>query len=159
MATGKIISPTIGDTRKKEDFKKHIENTIKTAPDATWIIIADQLNTHKSESLVRYIAQACGLQDDLGIKGEEGILKTMKTRAAFLTKVSHRIRFIYTPKHASWLNQIEIWFSILVSRLLKRLSTTSTDILKQKILSFINYFNTSMAKAFKWTYKGKVLHV
>ena len=159
VATGKIISPTIGDTRTEEDFVEHIKNTVKTAPDALWIFITDQLNTHKSESLVRFISEACELKDSLGIKGQDGILETMETRAAFLGDTSHRIRFIYTPKHASWLNQVEIWFSILVKRLLKRLSTTSTDTLKQKIFDFIDYFNTSMAKAFKWTYKGKVLHV
>ena len=43
----------------------------------------------------------------------------MKTRADFLIDESHRVRFVYTPVHASWLNQIECWFSILVRRLLK----------------------------------------
>ena len=57
------------------------------------------------------------------------------------------------------LNQIEIWFSILVRKLLKRASFTSVDHLKNKILNFIDYFNKTMAKPFKWTYKGKVLAI
>jgi len=159
VATGKIISSTIGDTRTEEDFANHITNLIQTDPSAKWIIIADQLNTHQSESLVKFVAKKCELQDDLGIKGKNGILKSMESRAAFLSDTTHRIQFVYTPKHASWLNQIEIWFSILSRRLLKRLSTKSTEELKQKISAFIDYFNDTMAKAFKWTYKGKVLSI
>jgi len=158
VATGKMITPTIGNTRTEEDFRNHIYNSIQTAPQAKWIFIVDQLNTHQSESLVRLVAKECELKNDLGIKGEEGILESMETRAIFLSDPSHRIQFVYTPKHASWLNQIEIWFSILSNRLLKRLSTTSTDELKQKITNFIEFFNDRMARVFKWTYKGKVLH-
>lgn len=158
VATGKILSPTIQETRTEEDFEKHIKETINSDPEATWVFVVDQLNTHKSESLVMLVATLCGLTNiDLGIKGKKGILKNMETRKVFLSKPEHRIRFIYTPKHASWLNQIEIWFSILVRRLLTRLSVKSTTELKEKVLDFINYFNRTMAKPFKWTYRGRVL--
>ena len=82
----------------------------------------DQLNTHKSSSLVDFVAEACGIEDDLGEKGKSEIHKDIESRALFLADKNHRIRFMYTPKHASWLNQIEVWFSILSRKLLKRLS-------------------------------------
>ena len=81
----------------------------------------------------------------------------MKTRQEFLSDLSHRIRFVYTPKHSSWLNQIEIWLSILVRKLLKRGSFTSVADLQAKVLAFIEYYNRTMAKPFKWTYQGKPL--
>lgn len=157
VATGKIIAPTIGDTRTEDDFVQHIKNTIDTDPDAKWVFIADNLNTHQSEGLVKLVAERLELANDLGIKGKMGILQNMASRSEFLSDASHRIQFVYTPKHASWLNQIEIWFGILTNRLLKRLSSKSTDDLKDKILSFVTYFNDTMAKAFKWTYRGRVL--
>lgn len=137
VATGKIVSPSIGDTRTEVDFLQHIKNTINEAPESNWIIILDQLNTHKSASLVEFVAQACQLDIDLGEKGKSGILKNMETRAEFLSDKYHRIRFFYTPKHASWLNQVEVLFSILSARLLKRLSVESTEALKKKVMSLM----------------------
>ena len=128
-------------------------------PEASWIFIVDQLNTHQSESLVRLVANLCEIKQDLGVKGKSGILKSMKTRAQFLQDQTHRIRFVYTPKHASWLNQIECWFSILVRRLLKRASFTSIQDLMQRIRQFIDFFNKTVAKPFKWTYTGRPLNV
>jgi transposase len=159
VATGRIIAPSIGPTRTEKDFVAHIRQTIATDPDATWIFIADQLNTHKSEGLVHLVAELCQIEDDLGVKGQSGVLQSMKTRKAFLEDESHRIRFVYTPKHASWLNQMEIWFSILVRKLLKRASFSSLDDLRQRILNFIDYFNRTMAKPFNWTYTGRPLTV
>lgn len=157
VATGKIISPSIGDTRTEIDFAEHIKRTISVNPEGEWIFVSDQLNTHKSETLVRLVAEQCHIQEDLGEKGKSGILKSIETRTAFLVCPSHRIRFVYTPKHASWLNQVEIWFSILVRKLLRRASFTSKEDLAQRILAFIEYFNVTMAKPFKWTYKGRPL--
>ena len=111
VATGQVITPSIGQTRTEADFLAHIQQTVLVDPTAGWIFITDQLNTHQSESLVRWVAEVCELDLNLGVKGESGILQSMPTRAAFLQDPTHRIRFVYTPKHTSWLNQIELWFS------------------------------------------------
>lgn len=157
VATGKVLSPSIGDTRTEMDFAQHIKQTISVDPEGEWIFVCDQLNTHKSETLVRFVAEQCNIHEDLGVKGKSGILTSVDTRAAFLVCPSHRIRFVYTPKHASWLNQVEMWFSILVRKLLRRASFVSKQNLVQRILAFIDYFNETMAKPFKWTYKGRPL--
>ena len=157
IATGACIAPSIGASRTEADFAQHIEHTLDLDPDAQWIFIVDQLNTHKSETLVRLVAERCLLDIDLGKKGTQGILQSQITRMAFLQNETHRIRFVYTPKHTSWLNQIELWFSILVRRLLKYADFSSVDDLKERLLAFIDYFNRTMAKPFKWTYKGRPL--
>ena len=159
VATGQVISPTVQATRTEKDFAKHIARTVAGDPEAGWIFVSDNLTTHVSETLVRYVAKTCELEDELGVKGKKGILKSVATRRAFLMNPGHRIRFVYVPKHTSWLNQIEIWFSILVRRVLKRGNFTSVKDLRNKILAFIEYFNATLAKPFKWTYTGRPLNV
>ena len=157
VATGRVIAPTLGQTRTEEDFAAHIERTIDTDPEASWIFVVDQLNTHMSPSLVRLVARRCGIADDLGVVRNRGVLTNMKTRKVFLADPDHRIRFVYTPRHCSWMNQVEIWFSILARRVLKRGSFKSAMDLRNRVAAFIDYFNRVLAKPFKWTYAGKPL--
>ena len=159
VATGEVLFPMVQLTRTEEDFAQHIARTVASDPEAGWIFVMDNLTTHVSETLVRYVAKTCEITDELGVKGKKGILKSVATRRVFLKDAGHRIRFVYVPKHTSWLNQIEIWFSILVRRVLKRGNFTSVKDLRDKILAFIEYFNATLAKPFKWTYTGRPLNV
>jgi hypothetical protein len=158
VVTGRILAPACGPTRTEADFLAHLQAVIATDLKASrWHIVCDRLNTHQSESLVRWVADLSGLEEDLGVKGESGILASMVSRAAFLSDPSHKVVFHYTPRHSSWLNQIEIWLSILVRKLLKRGSFTSVENLQARVFAFIDYYNRTMAKPFKWTYLGKAL--
>src|SRR6266436_3421330 len=89
-----ISTRSVGPSRTEEDLAVHIAHTIATDPEAPWLCIVDQLNTHKSEALVRLVASTCGIEEDLGEKEQRGIVPSMPTRAAFLSDVHHRIRFL-----------------------------------------------------------------
>lgn len=156
VVSGQMIAPTIRETRTEEDFAWHIHQTIETDPQAGWVFVVDNLNTHCSESLVRYVARLEGIEEsELGTKRKSGILKSMATRQAFLSDHQHRVRFVYLPKHSSWLNQIEVVFGIVHRRAVRHGNFPSLDALKERLLRFIDYFNRTFAKPFRWTYTGR----
>jgi hypothetical protein len=131
VATGKV-GGWVGDTRTEEDFARFIESVITQHPCyRSYHFVLDPLNTHKSE--------------------------TLQTREAFLSRPDKAVVFHYTPKHASWMNQIEIWFGILARKVVKRGNFRSTKELRDRLMAFIDYFNATLAKPFKWTYQGKPL--
>ena len=158
VATGQVLAPMAGPTRTEADFLAHLQGVVATDPTARrWHIVVDNLDIHRSASLVEWVADVSEWDGNLGVKGKSGILHNRQSRAAFLSDPSHHIVFHYTPRHCSWLNQIEIWLSILVRKLLRRGSFTSVAELRAKVLAFIAYYNRTMAKPFRWTYQGKAL--
>jgi transposase len=156
VVAGQMVCSTISETRDNDDFAAHIRRLIKTDPNGRWVLVMDNLNTHCGEPVVRVIAEFLGVgQDSLGEAGKHGILKSMETRRKFLSDAEHRIRFVYTPKHASWLNQIETIFGVINRRVLRQGNFKSKEELRDRLSAFIDYFNQTFAKPMNWTYTGR----
>lgn len=154
VKTGKIAHYNQGQTRNEADFLKHAQGIVATTPNSEHIIVCDQLNTHKSESLVIWIAKQINYKGELGVKGKSGVLKSMDSRMKFLEEKTHKIRFQFTPKHCSWMNQIENWFGFLQRKVIKFGQFKSIKILENKIDLFIDYYNEHLAKPIKWMFNG-----
>ena len=155
VANGDIPNYMLNETRTETDFLKFIIQTVNCFPkEDEVILLADQLNIHKSESLVKWIAEQIGFQGDLGKKGCKGILKNMKTRQAFLEKQEHRIRFVFTPKHCSWLNPIENWFAKLQRHAITHGNFSSVNELVVHIEAYIDFYKRCLMKPLKWKFRG-----
>lgn len=156
VENGQLIRQDVGPTRNEKDFAEFIQKVVEPLPQMDKIVLlADQLNTHLSATLVLWIAQMEEYDvAELGEKGKSGMLKNMETRRAFLENPDHRIRFIFTPKHCSWLNPIENWFAKLQRHIIRNGNFSSVNELENKILAYGDFYNTCLAKPLKWKFKG-----
>lgn len=155
VAKGRVVANRIHPTRKEEDFLAFIQLTVSQYPCEDQIIfLADQLNTHMSEALVKWVAEQIQFDQPLGKKRYKGILKDMGSRRQFLEEEHHRIRFVFTPKHCSWLNPIENWFSKLQRHVIRYGNFSSLEEVEHKIKAYIQFYNQCLVKPFKWKFKG-----
>ena len=156
VTAGQIIHSTIATTRTAEDFASHISKTVQSDPNGQWVFMMDNLNTHYGEPIVRAVAQLLGIDEStLGDKKRrKGILGSESSRKAFLTDKSHRIRFVFVPKHSSWLNQIEMVFGVIARRVMRNGNFIAVADLENKLQQFIDYFNRTFAKPISWKYDG-----
>jgi transposase len=157
VVSGQVFG-SVGDTRTATDFAQFLKDLVATDPTCPpWHLLMDNLNTHLSESVGRWGAEHSQVTEVVGVKGKAGMLQSRASREGFLRQDAHTLVFHFTPKHASWLNPLEIWFSILVRQRIRRGHFLSKEDRRQKIETFIAYFNRTMAKPFRWTYQGKPL--
>jgi len=155
IGNGKIHHSRLHPTRTEEDFLIFTKQCCARVSTAKQIVfMSDQLNTHKSESLVRWIAEQINYKGELGTKNYKGILKSQNSRQEFLENPEHRIRFAYTPKHCSWLNPIENWFGKLQRHRIRNGNFKSVKNLENKIDAYIKFYNNVLAKPLKWKFKG-----
>lgn len=156
VENGKVFNHVLGPTRTEDDYSNFMKMTIHKLPEMDKVVVlSDQLNTHISESLVRWIGEMEEYDEiELGIKGKSGFLKNMKTRKAFLERDYHRVQFLFTPKHCSWLNPIENWFSKLQRHVITNGNFYSVQQLEQKIDAYIEFYNDCLLKPLKWKFKG-----
>ena len=155
VENGQLINHHLGPCRDEEHYADFVKQTVWRLPEMDKVIIfADQLNTHVSETLVRWIAEEEQFDTPLGIKGQHGILKNMESRKAFLERAEHRIQFVFTPKHCSWINPIENWFAKLQRHVISNGNFSSVNELQRNIETYIAFYNDCRAKPLKWKFKG-----
>ena len=151
VATGQILGDVSG-RRASLDFCRHLQHVAEQFPNARrfhWVM--DNLNTHWNLTLCRRIARLSG------VPFEEKKLRTGAQRRAFLTDPEHKHVIHFTPKHGSWLNQIEIWFGVLQRRVIRRGNFRSKADLTRKIVDYISYYNENLAHPYRWTFTGQPL--
>jgi transposase len=128
VGTGRVLGRCTTH-RKREDFFSFLDEVASTYRQARVHVVLDNLNTHKDMSRGRFLTE-------------------------WNQKHGRRFVFHFTPTHASWLNQIELWFGIVSRRVLRYGNFRSPDELVAAIESFIDQWNWEEAKPFRWTYEG-----
>lgn len=157
VGKGNLLHHLLSPTRTEPELLRFVQQTTAKLPaDDQVVFLADQLNTHLSASLVSWIAQQIHYCGTLGQKGKHGILKNKQTRKAFLENPEHRIRFVFTPKHCSWLNPIENWFSKLQRQVITYGNFSSVKELEHKIDQYIDFYNRCLIKPLNWKFMGFV---
>jgi DDE superfamily endonuclease len=151
VPTGQVVG-SVTRQRATWDFVRHVRDVVVAFPEVEkfhWVM--DNLNTHWTFALCQYLGKLSGVWET------RPPLRTGAQRRAFLTDSSHKHVVHYTPKHGSWLNQIEIWFGVLTRRVLQRGEFRSAEELAQRILEYITHYNRHQAHPYEWTYTGKPL--
>jgi hypothetical protein len=131
---------------------RHVRDVVERFPEVArfhWVV--DNLNTHWTFELCQYLGKLSGVWEG------RPALRTGAQRRAFLADPTHKHVVHFTPKHGSWLNQVEIWFGVLCRRLLRRGEFRSVEELAEHILAFIDYYDRHDAHPYEWTYTGKPL--
>jgi hypothetical protein len=109
------------------------------------------MRRHWNLSMCRCIARLSGL------RFEPKKLRSGVERRAFLTDPDHKHVIHYTPKHGSWLNQIEIWSGVLERRVIRRGNFVSKADLTRRIVDYLGYYSKHLAHPYRWTYTGQPL--
>jgi len=151
VPTGKVVWD-LGRTRTSQDWVRHLRHVRECFPEMRgydWVV--DNLNTHWSLDVCRLVAQWC----DLPLVPKD--LQTGRQRRAFLSDPTHRHVFHFTPIHGSWLNQVELFFSVLVRRFLKRGDFSSAAEFEQRLERWLVDYNARHAHPYRWTYTGEPL--
>jgi len=151
VATGQVLW-NLGETRTSTDFAAHLVHVVKQLPVMhryDWVV--DNLNTHWSLDVCRVVVQWCKvpfIAKDLS----QGV-----QRRAFLSDPNHQHVFHFTPTHGSWLNQVEVWFSVLARRFLKRGDFCSAHDFPTRLSDYLEVYNTHQAHPYRWTSTGQPL--
>jgi len=151
VPTGHLVW-NLGRTRTSADWAAHLAHVVHQLPVMSrydWVV--DNLNTHWSLEVCRLVAHWCE------VPFSPKALHRGAQRRAFLSDRTHKHVFHFTPKHGSWLNQVELWFSAFARRFLKRGDFCSVEDFETRLSDYLEVYNTHHAHPYRWTYTGQPL--
>lgn len=153
------VSRDDGAVRYEYEYKRHGTQVLLAAFDiATGKVLGHVLPRRTAPALVDFMEalarkypsqQVHVVWDNLNVHYDGKDNRWVR----FNARHGGRFHFVYTPKHASWMNQVEIRFSILHRRILRHGDFGSTDHQKNEVEGFIRYWNKIEAHPFRWTWR------